>query len=104
MQQAGLVSRIERIGGDADAGSDADIEGVVLQPFRFFNQAMQTARDAACVLFGSLRKQKNKFIAAVTESEIDQAAIALDHGADFAEELRAHQVAMGVVDGLEVIE
>src|SRR5579864_8760429 len=65
---------------------------------------MQAARDAAGVLFRSLRKQKNKFIAAVTKGEINQSAVVLDHGADFAEEFRAHQVAMGIVDGLEVIE
>ena len=87
MEEAGLVGGIEGIGGDADAGGDADVQTCVLQPGCLFDQPMQAARNAAGIFLGSLRKKKNKFISAISESEVDEAAVALDHGADFAEEL-----------------
>ena len=51
------------------------------------------------IFLGRLRQQDDEFIAAVAERQIDQAAFFLDGFADFRQQLRTDQVAVGIVHG-----
>src|SRR5579864_131388 len=104
VEEFGFGARIGGVGGDADAGGDLDVEARVLQPDGFTNQSVETAGYTESVFFGGLRKQDYELVAAVAEGEIDHAALLFDGRADFGEELRAHEVAVGVVNIFEVIE
>src|SRR5271166_6142642 len=104
VQQLSFRARIGGIRGDADARGDIHVDSSVLQPNSFANQLMQAARDTEGIFLRRLRQQHNEFVAAIPEGEVDQAALVFDGLADFAEQLRAHQVAVRIVNVLEMIE
>ena len=74
------------------------------QPVRFADQLVQAPRHDERVFLGGLRQQDHKLVAAVAEREIDQAAGALHDLPDFRQQLGPDQVAVRVVDALEVVE
>ena len=104
MEQAFFGAGIDRVGGDADARRYPHLEPGVVEPDGLANQFVQAAGDVQRIFLRGLRKQDHKFVAAVAEREIDQAAVRLQRVADFGEQARTDQVAVGVVDLLEVIE
>src|ERR1700722_7647737 len=65
---------------------------------------MEAARHAERVFLGGLRKQNDKLIAAIAECKVDQPALILHCLPDLGEQLGAGQVAVGVVDILEMVE
>src|SRR5439155_26326727 len=56
------------------------------------------------LLFRGLRQQDYKLVTAVAKRKIDEAKVLLDDLANFAQQLAANQVAVGVVHLLEAIE
>src|SRR5580704_3924432 len=93
MQQLSFCARVRRVRGNADAGGDLHADAGVREPRGFANQFVEAAGDAEGVFLRSLRQQDDELVASIAESEIDHAALLFDGGADFGEELRAHQVA-----------
>src|ERR1700722_16236943 len=65
---------------------------------------MEAPRHAKCVFLGRLREQNDKFVSAIAECKVDQPALILHCLADLGEQLGTSQVAVGIVDVLEMVE
>src|SRR5215471_8321646 len=65
---------------------------------------MQPSRDIQRVFLRSLRQQEHKFVSAVTECKINQAAMLLQCVSNVGQQSRANQMPLRVVHLLEVIE
>src|ERR1700751_33069 len=104
MKELRFGARIGGVRSDADTGGDLHVDSRLLQPDGLADQGVQPARYAERVFFGSLRQEDHELVASVAECEGDHPAFFFDGSADFGQELRAHQVAVGVVYILEMVE
>ena len=105
VQQAFLGARIDGIRSDAHAGRDVDVQPVFIEPDRSRESVLCRRRGhVEGIVFGSLRQQDHKFVAAIAKRKIDQPAVRLQRIANFREQPGADQMAVRVVDLLEVIE
>jgi hypothetical protein len=104
MQEFGFRARVRRVRCDADACGDLHVDSRFSEPDGFADQFVQAAGNSEGVFFRSLWQQDDELVAAVAEGEIDHAAFFFDGSADFGEELRTHQVAVGVVHVFKMVE
>src|SRR5208337_199995 len=109
----GLVSHAQdfpvgaAIGGEcghAEAGGHLDVKILLLEEDLRIKQILEAAQDDQSVFFGGLGQDYHEFVAPIAKRIINQSQVALDEIADHPKELRAHEMAMNVVDLLEVIE
>src|SRR5262249_35464772 len=104
VQQFGFGPRVSGVGGDTHARGDLDIEARLGEPHRLADQGVQAASNAQGVFLGSLGEENNELVSAIAKSEVYHAAFLFDGRTDFGEKLGTHQVAIGIVDVLKVIE
>jgi len=104
MQQLDFRFRVRRIRGDTDAGGEVNVQPFGFQPRCFADHPMQPPRDHIRIFFRCLRQHNHELIATVAEREINPAASVLHHLPDFGKQFRPNQMAMRVVNALEVVE
>src|SRR5579862_711059 len=104
MEETFLSSRVHGIGGDAHAGSQFDVKAFRLEPDGLAQETMKAAGDVHGIFLGSLRKEQNELVATIAEGKINQAAVPLELVANFGEQAGADQVALGIIDLLEMIK
>src|SRR5208282_3215824 len=104
VEQLGFVARVGGVGRHSHARGDADFQAQILHPHVVADALVQASGDDHGVFLGGLRQQHHKFVAAVPEGEIDKAAVGFHHVADVGEQARSGEVAVRVVDVLEVVQ
>src|SRR5207237_6745249 len=85
-------------------GADVQVQVFGLEELALAQRVEQALGDDHGRVFAGLGQQDHKLIAAVAEGVVNEAKVRLDEVSDFGQQLRADEVAVGIVDVLEMVE
>ena len=89
-----------------EAGADRDREALPIaeRERRCFDEALEVADNRGCLCFAAVREQKGEFVTADPRDQVRFAQSLRDRGGDLFERVVAGQMAVGVVDLLEIVD
>src|SRR3954471_14821416 len=96
--------RIGGIGCQSDAGADIQIEAFLVTERTPAKEVEDTLGDYQGGVFAGLRQQDYKFIATIAKRRINQPQVGLNRESNLTQQFAANQVAVCVIDLLEVIK
>ena len=89
-----------------EAGADRDREALPIaeRELRCFDEALEVADQGRCLGFAAVRKQQGELVTADSRDQVRFAQSLRDRGGDLFERVVTGQMAVGVVDLLEVVD
>jgi len=93
-----------RVSRHPHRSSDIQVQPLFLAEIARSQGVSQAARYHQGRIFSGLRQQHHELVAAIAECVVDQAQLGFDLVSDLGQQLASYEVAMRIVDLLEVVE